>query len=70
MKKILYIFICLPLFFSCDENKSNQDSVNVNDIIEKQLDGFVRATKDTEFTSESETNVDVNSMIVADVVKV
>ena len=69
MKKILYIFICLLLFFSCDENKSNQDSVNVNEIIEKQLVGFSLTTKNTELTSESGTNVDVSNMIVADVVK-
>ena len=48
MKKILYISICLLLFFSCDENKSNQDSVNVNDIIEKQLVGFSLTTKNTD----------------------
>jgi len=69
MKKILYIFICLPLFFSCDDNKSNQDNVNVNEIIEKQLVGFSLTTKNTELTSESGTNVDISNMIVADVVK-
>ena len=69
MKKILYIFICLPLFFSCDDNNSNQDSVNVNKIIEKQLVGFSLTTKNTELTSESGTNVDISNMIVADVVK-
>lgn len=69
MKKILYIFICLPLFFSCDDNNSNQDSVNVKKIIEKQLVGFSLTTKNTELTSESGTNVDISNMIVADVVK-
>ena len=69
MKKILYIFICLLFFFSCDENKSNQDSENVNKIIEKQLIGFSLTTKNTELTSESGTNVEVSNMIVADVLK-
>lgn len=69
MKKILYILICLPIFFSCGENNSNQDTVNVNEIIEKQLIGFSLTTKNTELTSESGTNVDVSDMIVADVVK-
>ena len=59
----------LPFFFSCYENKSNQDSINVNEIIEKQLVGFSLTTKNTELTSESGTNVDVSNMIVADVVK-
>ncbi len=69
MKKILYILICLTIFFSCGENKSNQDSVNVNEIIEKRLIGFSLTTKNTELTSESGTNVEVSNMIVADVLK-
>tara|TARA_B100000902_G_scaffold240078_1_gene227370 strand:+ start:820 stop:1263 length:444 start_codon:yes stop_codon:yes gene_type:complete len=57
MKKLLLILLCIPIFFSCGNNKKTQDD-SLNKII-----GFSITSKNSQLTSKSGIEVSTNEMI-------
>ena len=61
MKKILIILLCIPIFFSCGNNKKSQDG-SLNKII-----GFSITSKNSQLTSKSGIEVSTNEMITKNI---